>query len=77
MPKISVIVPMYNMEKYIEECLDSILQQTLSDLEIIIINDGSTDSSLNIIREYQKKDRIYDKGSSCFQDTPSPFFRSR
>lgn len=67
MPKISVIVPMYNMEKYIEECLDSILQQTLSDLEIIIINDGSTDSSLNIIREYQKKDNrivVIDKANA-------------
>jgi len=56
MPKISVIIPVYNMEKYLGECLDSILQQTLSDLEMIIINDGSTDSSLSIIREYQKRD---------------------
>lgn len=56
MPKISVIVPVYNMEKYIGECLDSILRQTLVDLEVIIINDGSTDSSLAIIREYQERD---------------------
>lgn len=56
MPKISVIIPVYNMEKYIGECLDSVLRQTLSDLEIIIVNDGSTDSSLSIIREYQESD---------------------
>lgn len=56
MPKISVIVPVYNMEKYIGECLDSILRQTISDLEVIIINDGSVDSSLSIIWEYQNRD---------------------
>ena len=56
MPKVSVIVPVYNMEKYIGKCLDSILRQTLSELEVVIINDGSTDSSLAIIQEYQKKD---------------------
>lgn len=56
MPKISVIVPVYNMEKYISECLDSVLRQTLTDIEVIVINDGSTDASLKIIQEYQKKD---------------------
>lgn len=56
MPKISVIVPVYNMEKYISECLDSVLQQTLTDIEVIVINDGSTDASLKIIQEYQKND---------------------
>lgn len=56
MPKISVIVPVYNMEKYVRECLDSILGQTLIDIEVIVINDGSTDRSLEIIKEYQKKD---------------------
>lgn len=56
MPKISVIVPVYNMEKYVGECLDSVLRQTLTDIEVIVINDGSTDASLKIIQEYQKKD---------------------
>ena len=43
MAKVSVIVPVYNVEKYIRKCLDSIVSQTLNDLEIILVNDGSTD----------------------------------
>lgn len=54
--KISVVVPVYNMERYLSECLDSVLSQTLSDLEVIAINDGSTDSSLALLREYAEKD---------------------
>ncbi len=54
--KISVIVPVYNSEKTLEKCLDSIIEQTYSNLEIIIINDGSKDSSDKIIKEYEKKD---------------------
>ncbi|MEG2684867.1 MAG: glycosyltransferase, partial [Erysipelotrichaceae bacterium] len=52
MPKVSVIVPVYNTSKYLNKCLDSILNQTLKDLEIIIINDGSTDISPSIIETY-------------------------
>lgn len=55
MTEISVIIPCYNQEKYIAECLDSALEQTFSDYEIIIVNDGSTDKSLEIINEYYKK----------------------
>lgn len=55
MPKISVIVPVYNTEKYLRKCLDSILNQTYQDFEIIIINDGSTDGSEKIINEYKEK----------------------
>lgn len=54
--KISVIVPVYNSEKYIRSCLDSILEQTHKDLEVILIDDGSTDKSGEICDEYQKKD---------------------
>ena len=54
--KISVIVPVYNVEKYLHQCIDSILAQTLKDIEIICINDGSTDSSLEILKEYAKID---------------------
>lgn len=50
--KVSIIVPVYNMEKYLEECLDSLVNQTLSDIEIVIVNDGSTDSSMQIIEDY-------------------------
>ena len=55
-PTISILVPIYNTEKYLRQCLDSLIHQTLSDLEIICINDGSTDHSLDIIKEYQAKD---------------------
>ena len=54
--KVSIIIPIYNMEKYLRECLDSVVNQTLKDIEIICINDGSTDNSLTILREYQEKD---------------------
>ncbi|EOP66407.1 MULTISPECIES: glycosyltransferase family 2 protein [Bacillus cereus group] len=54
--KISVIVPIYNMECYLRRCLDSLIAQSYSDLEIITINDGSTDASLDILYEYAQKD---------------------
>ena len=57
MSKISVIVPIYNAEAYLNRCLDSIINQTYSDLEIILINDGSTDNSLDICLEYASKDK--------------------
>ena len=56
MIKVSVIVPVYNGEKHLKECLDSIKAQTLQDIEIICVDDGSTDDSLNILREYEKTD---------------------
>ena len=49
MPKVSVIVAVYNVEKYIEKCIQTLVNQTLQDLEIIIVNDGSTDDSEKII----------------------------
>ena len=55
MPKVSVIVPVYNVEKYLKKCLDSLVAQTLDDIEIIIVNDGSTDDSEKIIKEYETK----------------------
>ena len=58
-PKISVIIPCYNVEKYLRECLDSVVNQTLKDIEIICVNDGSTDGTQKILEEYaQKDDRI-------------------
>lgn len=56
MPKISVIVPVYKTEKYLRQCIDSILSQNLSDLEVICINDGSPDNSIDIISDYEKRD---------------------
>ena len=54
--KISVIMPLYNAERYLEESLKSVLSQSLSDFELICINDGSTDNTLNILRTFQKED---------------------
>lgn len=56
MHKISLIIPIYNQEKYLEECLNCVLSQTLSEIEILCINDGSTDSSIDIINEFIEKD---------------------
>ena len=56
MPKLSVIVPVYNTEKYLRECIDSILAQTFTDFELILVDDGSTDSSGAICDEYAGKD---------------------
>ena len=54
--KVSVIIPIYNTEEYLIECLNSIVNQTLKEIEIICVDDGSTDCSPKIIKEYQKKD---------------------
>ena len=67
MPKISIIVPVYNVEKYLPQCLDSLINQTLKDIEIIAVNDGSTDGSLSVLKDYAKKDSrivIIDKENS-------------
>ena len=64
MPKVSILVPIYNVEKYLRECLDSLVNQTLKDIEIICVNDGSTDNSRKILQEYADKDsrvKIIDK----------------
>ena len=55
--KISVIVPCYNQEKYIKECLDSLVSQTFKDYEVIVIDDGSTDDSAEIVNEYVKHNK--------------------
>ena len=55
--KISIIIPVYNVEKYLKQCLDSIINQTFIDFECICVNDGSTDNSLNILQEYADKEK--------------------
>ncbi len=55
MKKVSIIVPVYNSQEYLRECADSLVKQTLQDIEIIFINDGSTDESLKILEAYQKQ----------------------
>ena len=65
MAKISVIIPVYNAEKYLKQCISSVATQTMQDIEILAINDGSTDNSLNILDElsfrYKGKLKIFDK----------------
>lgn len=66
---ISILVPIYNVEKYLGQCLDSLINQTFRDIEIICINDGSTDSSLDILMDYSQKDsriKIIDKANSGY-----------
>ncbi|MBR5318650.1 MAG: glycosyltransferase [Peptococcaceae bacterium] len=68
-PKVSIVIPIYNVEKYLRQCLDSVVNQTLKEIEIICVNDGSKDSSLAIMQEYAAKDsrvKIIDKENSGY-----------
>ena len=55
-PKLSIIIPVYNVEPYLRQCLDSVVNQSLRDIQVICVNDGSTDGSLAILREYETRD---------------------
>ena len=70
--KVSIIVPVYNVESYLEHCLDTLVHQTLQDIEIIVVNDGSTDGSNQIIERYQKQYhqilKSYDKPNGGLSD---------
>ena len=71
-PVLSLLIPIYNVERYLRECLDSAVAQTLEDIEIICINDGSTDNSPAIIREYMERDarvKMIDKANSGYGDS--------
>ena len=74
-PLISIIVPIYRVEEYLDKCLSSIINQTYKNLEIILVNDGSDDNSIKIAKKYAKKDeRIKiieedNKGLSCARNT--------
>ena len=71
-PKVSVLIPCYNVEKYIRQCMDSVVNQTLKEIEIICINDGSKDNTLAILKEYAEKDDrivIIDKANSGYGDS--------
>lgn len=70
--KVSVLVPVYNSAKFLRECLDSLVDQTMKELEFILVNDGSTDESLEIMEEYKKKDgrfKILDKKNTGYGDS--------
>lgn len=55
-PSVSILIPVYNAEKYLEQCLDSCINQTYKNIEIVCVNDGSTDSSTEILNKYARKD---------------------
>ena len=80
-PKVSIVVPVYNVEKYLRECLDSLLAQKLKDIEIIVVNDGSTDSSPDIAAEYAARDasvRVISKENEGYGKTMNRgFFEAR
>ena len=71
MIRVSIIIPVYNAEKYLTRCLDSVMAQTFKDIEIICVNDGSTDNSPQILEDYAKKDNrikvIYKKMVGWFR----------
>lgn len=70
-PRLSVIVPVYNVEKYLPQCLDSLIHQTLKEIEIILVNDGSTDNSEAICQDYAEKDNriiVYSKTNGGLSD---------
>lgn len=72
MPKVSIVVPIYNVENYLRQCLDSLVSQTLVDYEVICINDGSTDLSLEIAKEYEERYsciRLIDKENEGYGKT--------
>ena len=56
MPRVSIIIPVYNVESYLRQCLDSVVNQTMRDIEAVCVDDGSTDGSAAILREYAAKD---------------------
>lgn len=72
LPEISILVPIYNVEEYLNECLTSLTNQTMNNIEIICLNDGSTDNSLSIVKQFAKKDNrivVVDKKNSGYGDT--------
>lgn len=71
-PIVSIVIPVCNVENYLRECLDSVINQTMEELEIICVDDGSKDNSLEILREYEKKDKrviIISKPNSGYGNT--------
>ena len=62
-PIISIIVPVYNVESYLERCIESILNQSFKEFELILVNDGSTDGCKDICNEYKTKDKSQSAGS--------------
>ncbi len=67
LPKVSIIIPAYNVAPYISECLDSVVSQTFTDWEVIVIDDGSTDDTVDIIREFiDERIRLIEQKNGVF-----------
>ena len=83
MPKITVVIPVYNVEKYLRQCLNSVVNQTLKDLQIICVDDGSTDGSLALLREYADCDErieVYSKpneGAGIARNFAYPYIKGK
>ena len=76
-PKVSIIIPIYNVEDYLSRCLESVMNQTLSDIEIIGVNDGTKDNSVEIMREYMALDsrmQLVEKENGGFSGYCALFF---
>ncbi len=72
MIKVSIVIPMYNVQEYLNQCLNSAVRQSLKDIEIICVNDGSTDGTLDIVKKFERKDsrvRVFDKTNSGYGHT--------
>ena len=82
-PKISIVIPVYNVERYLAECLDSVIGQTFTEIEILCVNDGSTDGSRSILQEYADRDSritIIDKpngGLSSARNAAYPYIKGK
>ena len=72
--KVSVILPVYNVSEYLRQCMDSIVGQTLKDIEIICVDDGSTDDSLEILKEYEAKDKRVKVEIMVWQSLPENIY---
>ena len=83
LPRISIIIPVYNVEKYIEQCLDSVINQTMQDIQVICVNDGTLDNSRTILQKYADEDaRIeivdkYNGGLSSARNTAFPYIKGK
>ena len=75
-PKISIIVPVYNSEKYLEQCLNSVLKQSYSNYEVIMIDDGSTDSSRMIYEKFVHTDKRFVSYHQKITEYPAPEIRA-
>ncbi|HBD9091906.1 TPA: glycosyltransferase, partial [Campylobacter jejuni] len=81
--KVGIVIPIYNVEKYLDECLQSVIDQTYTNLSIVLVNDGSNDNSLSIAKKYALQDEriiIIDKkngGLSSARNTGIDFFANQ